>query len=368
MLFDSSVRKELARSFGATLVVILTIVMTMMLIRTLGLAANGSVSPQDVAMVLGFNALGQLPLMLALSLFVAVVLSLGRMYRESEMSIWFTAGVGLGRFIRPVVRMAWPVYAGLAVLVLAVWPWVNQQTAEIKSRYEQRSDLSRVAPGSFQASADGSRVFFIERNGDVAGVARNVFLLTSKGSVESVTTAHSGHIENGTEDRTLVLDVGHRNEHDEKSGVNSRMEFERFRLLVDTNRAPNPSALPPKALDTFQLLMDRTPANMGELTWRLGLLLGGINLSLLGIGAAATNPRRPGNWNLLLALLGFLVYFNLVNLSQAWVNAGKVHIVPTLLVLHGLALAGAMALIWWRDHASVMHWRLPRPSATGAGA
>jgi hypothetical protein len=92
---------------------------------------------------------------------------------------------------------------------------------------------------------------------------------------------------------------------------------------------------------------------MGELTWRMGLLLGGINLSLLGIGAAATNPRRPGNWNLLLALLGFLVYFNLVNLSQAWVSAGKVHIVPTLLTLHGLALGGALALIWWRDHATV---------------
>lgn len=368
MLFDSSVRKELARSFGATLVVILTIVMTMMLIRTLGLAANGSVSPQDVALVLGFNAAGQLPLMLALSLFVAVVLSLGRMYRDSEMAIWFSAGVGLGRFIRPVLRMAWPIYAGLGVLVLIVWPWVNQQTAEIKTRYEQRSDLSRVAPGAFQSSSDGSRVFFIERNGDTAGVARNVFLLTTKNDTESVTTAHSGHIENSAQGRTLVLDVGHRNEHDAKSNENNRMQFERFRLLVDDKPAPNPSALPAKAIDTLGLLLDPTPANMGELTWRMGLLLGGINLSLLGIGAAATNPRRPGNWNLLLALLGFLIYFNLVNLSQAWVTAGKVHVVPTLLILHGLTLAAALALIWWRDHATVTSWRARRTASQGAQA
>ena len=40
MLFDSTLRKELARGFGATLVVILTIVITMMLIRTLGQAAS----------------------------------------------------------------------------------------------------------------------------------------------------------------------------------------------------------------------------------------------------------------------------------------------------------------------------------------
>jgi hypothetical protein len=102
MLFDSTVRKELARSFGATLMVLLTIVLTNFLIRTLGLAANGAVSPQDVVLVLGFFALGNLPTVLALSLFVGIVLSLGRMYRESEMAIWFSSGVGLMRFVRPV--------------------------------------------------------------------------------------------------------------------------------------------------------------------------------------------------------------------------------------------------------------------------
>jgi lipopolysaccharide export system permease protein len=67
MLFDSTLRRDLARSFGATLVVILTIVLTMMLIRTLGQAAGGRVAPQDVVLLLGFIALGQLPTMLALS-------------------------------------------------------------------------------------------------------------------------------------------------------------------------------------------------------------------------------------------------------------------------------------------------------------
>ena len=53
MLFDSTLRRDLARNFGATLVVILTIVLTMMLIRTLGLAAGGQVAPQDVVLLLG---------------------------------------------------------------------------------------------------------------------------------------------------------------------------------------------------------------------------------------------------------------------------------------------------------------------------
>ena len=73
MLFQSSIRKELARSFGATLVVLLTIVITIILIRTLGQASRGSVNPQDVMMVMGYSALGRLPIILTLSLFVAMV-------------------------------------------------------------------------------------------------------------------------------------------------------------------------------------------------------------------------------------------------------------------------------------------------------
>ena len=71
MLFHSTIRKELARTFGATLVVLITIVMTIMLIRTLGLATRGIFNPQDVMMVLGYTVLGYLPTILTLSLFIA---------------------------------------------------------------------------------------------------------------------------------------------------------------------------------------------------------------------------------------------------------------------------------------------------------
>jgi hypothetical protein len=133
MLFDSTVRKELARGFGATLVVILTIVLTNALIRTVGQAASGAVAPQDVVLLLGYVTLGQLPTLLALSLFVAVVVALGRMYRDSEMIIWFASGVGIGRFVRPVLRTAWPVLLVVALLVLFVWPWGNRAASSCAS-------------------------------------------------------------------------------------------------------------------------------------------------------------------------------------------------------------------------------------------
>ena len=92
MLFHSTVRKELSRSFGATFVVLLTIVMTMMLIRTLGQASQGSVNPSEVWLVMGFTMLGHLPTVLTMSLFIAVVGTLSRMYLESEMVIWQVSG------------------------------------------------------------------------------------------------------------------------------------------------------------------------------------------------------------------------------------------------------------------------------------
>ena len=52
MLFDSSIRKELGRAFSATLVVLVTVVMTVLLIRTLGQATIGRVNPSEVLLVM----------------------------------------------------------------------------------------------------------------------------------------------------------------------------------------------------------------------------------------------------------------------------------------------------------------------------
>lgn len=364
MLFDSTLRADLARSFGATLVVILTIVLTMMLIRTLGQAAIGRVSPQDVVLLLGYTALGHLPTMLALSLFISVVATLGRMYRDSEMTIWFASGVGLTRFVRPVLRTSWPVLLVIALLALFVWPWMNQRAGELKERFERRSDLSRVAPGQFQTSSDGRRVFFIERDSQDGRTGRNVFILSATGQTESVTSARSGHIETEADDRFLVLDRGQRNEQDATSGEKTLSRFESYRVLVGDRVLARVDELPAKARRSIELLRQPTAKNQGELTWRLGLLLGGANLLLLAIPLSASNPRRASNWNLLIALLTFVVYYNVINLSQAWVSAGKLGMGAALGLFHGGAFVLALLLLWWREQGNRRAWwRRPRAVA-----
>ncbi|MFO1268456.1 MAG: LPS export ABC transporter permease LptF [Rubrivivax sp.] len=369
MLFDSSVRQELARTFGATLVVILTIVLTMFLIRTIGQAASGAVAPRDVVLLLGYVALGHLPTMLALSLFVAVVLALGRMYRDSEMSIWFAAGIGLARFVKPVLRTVWPVLVVVALLLLFAWPWGNRNGLELRERYQQRSDLSRVAPGVFQTSSDGRRVFFVERDsgeGADSGTARNVFILNRQEHSEAVTSARRGRLEPDGGDHYLVLERGQRNEVNLANGERTLSSFDSYRVLASERAVREAETRPPKAVDTIDLIREPTARHQGELTWRLGMLLGATNLVLLGIGLSATNPRRASNWNLLFALLAFAVYYNVVNLSQAWVATGKLSMGAALLAIHGGAFAFAMALLWWREHAAVAQWPGRRHHAAAA--
>ena len=350
MLFDSTLRRELARNFGATLVVILTIVLTMMLIRTLGQAAVGQVAPQDVILLLGYVALGHLPTMLALSLFIAVVATLSRMYRDNEMTIWFASGVGLARFVAPVLRVSWPVLLVIGALALFVWPWQNQRSVELKERFERRSDLSRVTPGQFQTSSDGTRVFFIERDAADSRTGRNVFILTSLADSESVTSARSGRIEMAGDDRFLQLTRGQRNDENLQTGEKTLARFEGYRVQAGERVLSSLDNLPPKARPSIELVLDPTPRHQGELVWRLGLLLGGANLVLLGIGLSASNPRRASNWNLLFALLSFVVYYNLINLSQAWVAGAKVGMGTALIAAHGGAFLIAMGLLWWREN------------------
>ena len=240
---------------------------------------------------------------------------------------------------------------------------------ELRDRYQQRSDLARVAPGVFQSSSDGRRVFFVEREGADGINARNVFILTQDERGEAVTSARAGRLERSADGRYLVLERGQRNESLSDTGARTLSSFDSYRVLVDEKALREAEQRPPRTVATIDLMLDPTPRHQGELAWRIGLLLGAANLLLLGIGLAATNPRRASNWNLLFALLAFAVYYNLINLAQAWVAGGRLSMASALFGVHGAALALALLLIWWRDHATVAPpWRRRRADGLTAGA
>jgi lipopolysaccharide export system permease protein len=350
MLFHSSVRKELARTFGATLVVLVTIVMTMVLIRTLGQASRGSVGPSDVMLVMGYTVLGYLPTVLSLSLFVASVGTLSRMYRDSEVVIWFAAGRGLAGFLSPLFRFSWPILLVIAALALGAWPWANQQTREMRDRYERRGDLDRIAPGQFQQSSSGSRVFFIDRDVTDGNTGSNVFISANEHGRQSVTSARSGRVDTIDEQRFLLLQSGQRLETRDDDPTLRVSEFEEYGVRVGSAAAALQEGSPVRARSTAQLLREPTPQHLGELAWRLGLALAAFNFVVLAIAVSSVNPRAGRSGNLVFALFAFVVYFNLLNMGQSWIAAGRVGFLPFVAGLHGGVLLLSLAWLFKRHN------------------
>ena len=354
MLFHSSIRKELARSFGATLIVLVTIVMTMMLIRTLGQASRGSVNPTEISLVMGYTMLGHLPTVLTMSLFIASVGTLSRMYLESEMVIWLVSGRGLRALLKPMIRFAWPMLVTVSVLVLLVWPWSNQQITELKERFERRGDLERVSPGQFQESANGLRVFFVDKESVENKQGKNVFISSSERGKQAMTSSKEGHVEIVNEERFLMLSIGQRVEQTLGETELKVSEFKVYgtRISQDVKAA---ELAPPKATNSLRLIQNPTPSNLGELAWRIGLAIAAFNLLVIALAITSANHRVGRGGNLALALFVFVVYYNFINLGQSWISAGKVQFLPYLIALHGGVFALAMS--WLTVRHNNWSWR-----------
>lgn len=344
MLFHSSLRKDLARNFGATLVILVTIVMTIILIRTLGQASRGSVNPSEVMLVMGLTVLGQMTTIITLSLFISCVATLSRMYGESEMVIWFSSGQGLGQFIKPLFRFAWPILLVIALLALFVWPWSHQQIQDLRQRFEKRNDVERIAPGQFQESAGGNRVFFIDKDSPGERSGNNVFVSSRDGELESVTTASRGRVEFVGTDRFLFLENGQQWLTNSVTGETRLTQFDQYQLLIDANFAPTSANRNSRQTHTWQLVEQPTAANQAELAWRIGLLFTAINMVLLALALSAVNPRVGRSYHLGLALFVFVAYYNLLTVGQDWISSGRVGALPYMLGLHGGVMT--LALAW----------------------
>ena len=364
MLFHSSIRKELARTFGAILVILITVVMTTTVIRTLGEASRGIFNPTDVMLIMGYSVLSQLPAILTFSLFLAIVSVLTRMYRDSEMVIWLGSGRGLTSLIRPLLGFAWPVFVLILTLALLVLPWAFGQIEDLRDRYQKRSDISRVEPGQFQESANGDKVFFIDKDSSNKEQGVNVFMVTRERGVDTVTSADRGTVQADEGQKRLVLENGQRVEITTATREASFSTFERYTIKLGFDAPSTRNFVPASTLPTAALLASPLPAHQGELVWRAGFFLAAINVIFLGLAVSGFNPRVGRASNLVFAFMAYLVYFNLLALGKNWVETGQMSAGQLLLNLHGGVFV--LSLLWLTIRHN--HWALRLPARWRTGA
>ena len=360
MLFDSSLRRELAGSFSATLVALVTVVVTITLIRVVGDASRNIFSPADVLVIMAFTVLSDAPTILSLSMFIAVTAVITRMYRDSEMVIWLGTGKNPVGLIKPVLVFAWPVLFTILVLATLVLPWTYGKIEDLRDKFEKRGEIARFEPGKFLESPNGEQVFFIETDGRKEASGKNVFLLSRSGDSEMVAAAKSGHLEEVDGTKYLVLDHGQRLQHSSANNALSLATFEKMGIRLNGGDTSARNYAPTNSLTTLYLLADPTPRNQGELVWRGGLVLAAINLLLLALAAAGANPRVGSSTNFGFALLGFVVYFNCLILAKNGVETGQYTVLGVVTGLHGTVFVGCLAVLLLRSST----WRQLRWSGS----
>ena len=354
MIFQRAALREFTQTAVAVFVALFAVLLTTQLIRLLGQAAGGKIASESVVALLGFGALNYLPVVLSLTLFVAILLTLSRAYRDSEMVVWFSAGLPLTAWVRPVLRFALPLVAAIAALSLFLSPWALTKSSEYRQRMDQRDDVSRVAPGAFTESANADRVFFVEAVAGDEGRVKNVFISSVQHGRLGVMAAASGNSEtraNG--DKFLVLDRGRRYEGTAGKAEYRVMEFDRYAVRTETRESLG-IEVTSKNLPVWELLRQPTPSNLGELLWRLGIPLAALNLALLAIPLSFVNPRAGRTNNLIFALLTYMIYSNLISVSQAWVIQGKLRFEIGVWAVHVAMFVALLLLFSRRIH--ILSW------------
>lgn len=348
MIFQRALLREFSQLAMALFVAIFAILLTVLSIRLLGDAAGGKLASEAVVALIGFGSLNYLPVVLSFTVFVAVLMTLSRSYRDSEMIVWFAAGMPLTAWVKPVLRFALPFVLAIALLSLFLSPWALTKSAEYRQRMDQRDDVSRVTPGAFNESAGADRVFFVESVAGDEGRVKNIFVSSVQHGRLGVMAAAWGHTEvmpNG--DRFLVMENGRRYEGAPGTAEYRVLEFQRYALRVEVTEMRGIQRQP-NNMPLWELVGNPTPENLGEITWRVGIPLAAINLALLAIPLSFVNPLAGRTNNLIFAVLTFMVYSNLISVSQAWVRQQRIPFEVGIWAVHVVMLLVLLVLFWRR--------------------
>lgn len=347
MLFKRSLLHELINTAISAFLVLLGIVSAQRVAYYIGVAANGKLASDAINTLLGFSMLKFLPMLLSLTIFLAVLLTLTRWHRDSEMVVWFSSGLGISSWIRPVLTFALPVVGMIAVLSLLVMPWATLKLADFQDELKSRDELASISPGVFKESGLSDRVFFVESFDELGNVVKNIFVQSMQHQRLGIITAAKGHRETAANgDNFLIMQNGRRYEGKPDTAEFSTTEFERYAIRIEP---ADVQQSPPKvqSATTLALLKNRDNNSKAELQWRLAIPISAFVLVLLAIPLSFVDPRSGRSANLMMALLVYIIYNNMLSILQASLGQGKLNPVVGLWPVH-LGFLLLMAYMFYR--------------------
>jgi lipopolysaccharide export system permease protein len=337
-------REVLAASFAVTLVLML-ILMCYRFARVLGEAAAGELPRDAVLTLLGLTSVYYLLILAPFGLFLGVMLALGRLYRDSEMTAISACGIGPVRLLRPLLMLAALVAALLAWLALDIAPWAAGQALLTKRLAQRDAEIGILEAGRFKSADDGNIVFYAERVTE-DGALENVFIQRRVGDVVQVALAARGEQRRdaSTGERTMVLYDGQRLEGIPGTTDFRLLSFAEHGIPIRTSELPSVED-DPSTRATAELLGSPDVPALAELQWRLSTPIAAILLTILAVPLAKANPRQGRYSKLLVAVLAYVFYVNLLGAARVWLEQGRTPPVFGLWWVHVLVLALALLLL-----------------------
>ncbi|MGM0412721.1 MAG: LPS export ABC transporter permease LptF [Pseudomonadota bacterium] len=348
MILGRYLAREIGENWVGAALVLTLIFAGQQVVRILDRVVSGQLKGPVVLDLVGYTLLGNLTILLPFALYLAILLGIGRLYRDSEMAAMAACGYGELQVARTVGTFA--LVVTVLSLVWGLWgaPWAErsfQQTWEAASR---TTGVGGLTPGAFNqfSTRDGRGVLYAEGVERDTGELSGVFIrIPDAEGGESVVVASAGRqFRDGNSGRRfLELEAGARYEGEPGSGAFRVTTFERQRVHLP---APDPVVVDDLAtLPTSALLASDDPEYRAEFHWRLAIPLSTLPLALLAVPLARTSPRQGRYSRLFTALLLFMLYGNLMGIARDWVETGRVPEAVGLWWVHGLVLVLAAVML-----------------------
>jgi lipopolysaccharide export system permease protein len=344
-ILDRYIFREIAQSWLAVTAVLLAILLTNQFARVLGEVAKDKLPKDAIFQIIGLTALQYLTILVPIGLFLAVMLALGRLYRDSEMPAMMACRVGPLDVYRPLSWLLVPLSLAVGWLAMEVVPMALTEIERIGVEARRQADLASIEPGRFTTNNREGAVVYAEKV-LAEGTVENVFLQrATEDGIEVVVAERGQQVASDDPDtRYFVLHDGRRYEGIPGTSRFRVMEFAEHGIPYRLPSAEEPE-LEPRAMRTAALLQSASAEAMAELHWRIGIPLATFVLAVLAVPLSRSQPRQGRYGRLALGLLVFIIYFNLMSAGKAWLEQGSVAPAVGIWWVHALMLFAALVML-----------------------
>lgn len=326
-IINRALARELTTTTLAVAFIFVALFMVVSLVKILAKAAAGSFPAKFVFTMLGLQTVEVLSLMLPLAFYIGLLLTLGRWYRDNEMTVLAACGIGLSQLLRPVLVMAASFAAIIALLSFYLAPIASTLIAQIKQDDTSRYEAAAIAPGIFneisRTRGNEGGVYYVESMGN-GGQMQQVFAATSHLGRQGVVVARGGReIQDPSgNSRFLELSDGMRYDGVPGQGDYRMIEFERYRIRIELP-APVARRTTFHGMTSAELLRDPAPGASAEWHWRLSKPVTLIVLTLFALVFSHTHPRQGRYLSVFVAIIAYFLYSNLLGVGDAMLKRGR---------------------------------------------